>query len=73
MCAFKSFSVCLMKLGALTLSECKLMIVISFCYSAPLINIKCPSLSDLTNISLKSTLCDLCIVTPAFFQGPLAW
>jgi hypothetical protein len=29
-CAFKSFSVCLMKLGALTLGAYKLIIVISF-------------------------------------------
>jgi hypothetical protein len=36
-CAFKSFSVCLMKLGALTLGAHRLIIVISFTHIAPFI------------------------------------
>jgi hypothetical protein len=37
LCAFKSFSVCLMKLSALTLGACRLIIVTSFRCSAPFI------------------------------------
>jgi hypothetical protein len=33
---------------------------------------KCPSLSHLINVSLKSTLSDISIATPAYFLGPLA-
>jgi hypothetical protein len=33
---------------------------------------KYPSLSHLSNVSLKSTLSDISIGTPAYFQGPLA-
>jgi hypothetical protein len=72
-CAFKSFSVCLMKLGTLKLSVHRLMIVISFWCIALFISMKCPSLSYLTNVSLKSTLSDISTATPAYFQGPLAW
>jgi hypothetical protein len=50
-CAFKSFSVCLMKLGALTLGA-YILGVISFCCIAPFSNMKFPSLSHLTNVSL---------------------
>jgi hypothetical protein len=71
-CAFKSFSVCLMKLCALTLGAHRLIIVISFWCSAPFISKKCPSLSCLTSVSLKSTLSYISISTPAFFQGLLA-
>jgi hypothetical protein len=53
---FKSFGVCLMKLGALTLCAYKLITVISSCYIAPFISIKWPSLSLLNNLCLKSTL-----------------
>jgi hypothetical protein len=49
-CVFKSNSVCLMKLGALTLGICKLMIVISSCCTAPIISVKWPSLSLLSNL-----------------------
>jgi hypothetical protein len=72
-CAFKSFSVCLMKLGALTLGAYRLIIVISFLCISPFISIRCPSLSCLTNVSLKSTLSEISIATPACFQGPLSW
>jgi hypothetical protein len=34
---------------------------------------KCLTLSCLANVSLKSTLSDISIATPAYFQGPLAW
>jgi hypothetical protein len=52
-CAFKCFSVCLLKLGTLTLGAYRLKIVISFQCIAPFISMKCPSLSCLTNVSLK--------------------
>jgi hypothetical protein len=48
-----------------------LIIVISFGYIAPFISMKCPSLSCLTNVSLKSTFSNISIATPAYFQGPL--
>jgi hypothetical protein len=72
-CAFKSFSVCLMKLSALTLRAYRLIIVVSFWCISPVISMKCPSLSYLTNVRLKSTLSDITIATSALFQGPLAW
>jgi hypothetical protein len=72
-CAFKSISVCLMKLGALILGAYRLIIVISLWCIAPFISMKWPSLSGLTNVSLMSTLSDVSIATPACFQGPLAW
>jgi hypothetical protein len=68
-CVFKSFNVCLMKLGALTLDAYRLVIVISFLFIVPYISMKCP-LSCLTKVSLKSTLSDISIATPACFQGP---
>jgi hypothetical protein len=64
-CAFKSFKVCLMKLGALTLGVCRLIIVISFWFISTFISMKYPSLSHLINVSLNST--------PVYFGGPLAW
>jgi hypothetical protein len=72
-CAFKSFSVCLMKLDELTLGASRLIIVISFWCIAPFVSMKCHSLSCLTNVSLKSTLSDMSIATPDCFGGPLAW
>jgi hypothetical protein len=70
---FRSFRVCLMKLGALTLGAYRLIICISFWCISPLISMKCPSLSHSINVGLKSTLSELSITTPACFQGPLAW
>jgi hypothetical protein len=70
-CAFQSFRVCLMKLGALTLGASWLIIVISFWCISPCISMKCPSLSYLTNASLKCTLSDITIATPACFGGQL--
>jgi hypothetical protein len=52
--------VCLMKLGALTLSAYRLIIVISFWCIAPCISMKCLSLSHLTNVNSKSTLSKYC-------------
>jgi hypothetical protein len=72
-CAFKSFSVCLKKLGALTLGSYGLIIVISFWCISPFVSMKCASLSHLTNVSMKSTLSDVSIAPPACYQGPLAW
>jgi hypothetical protein len=71
--AFKPFGVCLMKLGALTLGAHSLIIVISFWCHAPFVSMKCPYLSCLTNVTLKSTSSDISIATPACYQGPLAW
>jgi hypothetical protein len=62
-----------MKLGALTLGAYRLIIVSSFLYIAPFISMKCPFLSNFTNVSLKSTLSDISIATPAYFGWPLAW
>jgi hypothetical protein len=64
---FRSFRVYLMKLGAY-----RLIIVISFWCISPFISMVCP-LSHLINVSLKATLSEISIATPAFFQGPLAW
>jgi hypothetical protein len=58
-----------MKLGAMTLGEYRLMIVISFWSISPFISMECPSLSLLINVGLKSTLSEISIATPAFFGG----
>jgi hypothetical protein len=55
-CAFRSFRLCLMKLGALTLGAYKLIIVISFRSFSPFISMECHSLSHLIGVGLKSTL-----------------
>jgi hypothetical protein len=57
--AFRSFTVCLMKLDALTLSAYRMIIVISFCCISLFISMECPSLSRLINVSLKSTLSEI--------------
>jgi hypothetical protein len=72
-CAFNSFRVCLIKLGALTLGAYRLIIVISFWCISPFIGMKCSSLPHLISVNLKSTLPDISIATPAYFGGPLAW
>jgi hypothetical protein len=71
--AFRSFRVCLMKLGALTLGAHSLIIVISFWCISPCISMECPSLFCLINVGLKSTLSEMSIATPACFQGTFAW
>jgi hypothetical protein len=71
--AFRSFRVCLMKLGALTLGAYMLIIVISFRSISPFISMESPSLSHLINVGLKSTLSEISIATPACFGGPLVW
>jgi hypothetical protein len=43
--AFRSFRLCLMKLGALMLGACRLIIVISFLCISPPISMECLSLS----------------------------
>jgi hypothetical protein len=70
---FRSFRVCLMKLGALTLVAYRLIIIISFWCISLFINMECPSLSHLINVGLKSTLSKIGIATLACFWGPLAW
>jgi hypothetical protein len=72
-CAFLSFSECFVKLYLLTLGKYRLIIVTSFWCIDPFISMKCPSLSHLTNVSLKSSLSDTNIYTPPCFHGPLAW
>jgi hypothetical protein len=62
----------LMKLSTLTLGAYRLIIVISFWCIVPFISMNWPSLPHWTNVSLKSTLSEISIVTPAYFQGPLA-
>jgi hypothetical protein len=56
-----------MKLGALMLGACRLIIVISFCCITPFISMECLSLSCLINVGLKSTLSEINIATPAYF------
>jgi hypothetical protein len=70
---FRSFRVCLMKLGALTLSAYRLITVISFGCIYPFFSMECPSLSHLINVGLTSTLYEISIATSACFGGPLAW
>jgi hypothetical protein len=70
---FRSFRVCLKKLGALTLGAYRLITIISFWSISPFITMKCPSLSHLINVGFKSTLSGISITTPACFGGPLAW
>jgi hypothetical protein len=65
--AFKSFCVCFMKLGLLTLGAYRLIIVISFSCIALFISMKFPSLSHLVNVSLKSILSHINIATPVLF------
>jgi hypothetical protein len=72
-CTFGSFRVCFMKFDALTLSAYRFIIVISFWCISPFISMACPSLSHLVNVSLKSTLSEISIATPACFGGPEAW
>jgi hypothetical protein len=62
-CAFK------LKLSVLTLGAYRLIMIISFWCIAPFIGMKCPSLSHLINVSLKSTLADISIAIPACFGG----
>jgi hypothetical protein len=62
--AFRSFRVCLMRLGALILGTYSLIIVISFWSISPFISTECPSLSHLINVGLKFTLSEISIATP---------
>jgi hypothetical protein len=70
---FRSFTVCLMKLGVLTLGAYRLIIVISFWCISPFISMECPPLSHLINVGLKSTFSEISMATLACFRGPLAW
>jgi hypothetical protein len=58
-----------MKLGVLTLGAYRLIIVISFWCISPFISMECPFLSHLINVSLKSTLSEINIATPACLGG----
>jgi hypothetical protein len=79
-CVFKFFSICLMKLGLLTLGANRLMIVISFCCITPFISMKWPSLSHLNNVSFWYKYCYSCLLLgdinlvnllPAFCPKPV--
>jgi hypothetical protein len=67
--AFRSFSICLMKLGGLTLGAYRLIIIISFWSISPFISMECASLSHLINVGLKCTLSEISIATPPGFGG----
>jgi hypothetical protein len=54
-----------MKLGALMLGAYRLIIVTSFWYISPFISMEYPYLSHLINVSLKFTLSEISISTPA--------
>jgi hypothetical protein len=60
-----------MKLGALMLGAYRLVIIISFLCISPFISMKCPSLSHLISVSLKTTLSEINIATFACVQEPL--
>jgi hypothetical protein len=62
-----------MKSGGLMLGAYRLIIVVCFWCVSPFISMECPSLFRFINVSLKSTLSEISIATPAYFQGPLAW
>jgi hypothetical protein len=62
-----------MKLGALMLGAYRLIIIIFFWCISHFITMECPSFSHLINVSLKPTLSEISIGTPACVQGPLAW
>jgi hypothetical protein len=70
---FRSFRLCLMKLGSLTLGAYRLIVVFSFWCISPFISMECPSLSHLMNVCLKSILSEISFATPAYLQEPLAW
>jgi hypothetical protein len=70
---FRSFRVCLMKLGTPMLGAYRLIIFISFWCISPFFSMECSYLSCLINVSLKSTLSEVSIASLACFQGPLAW
>jgi hypothetical protein len=61
-----------MKFDELMFDACSLIIVISFWCISPFISMKCPSLSHLINVGLKSTLSEISIATPVCFWVPLA-
>jgi hypothetical protein len=71
-CAFKSNSVCSLKLSALTLDA--YMFTIIFCWwFVSYISMEWNSLSFLTNSGLMSTLSDVSVATPACLGSPFAW
>jgi hypothetical protein len=80
-CIFMFNSVCLKKLGTLTLGAYILKIFIAFWYIAPFICVKWPSLSLLTNTALEFTLSGILlsilsginIATCECFGGPKDW
>jgi hypothetical protein len=63
----------LMQMCAPVFGACMLRIDISFWRIISFINMKCHSSSLLINFSLKSTLSDMNIATPACLWGPFSW
>jgi hypothetical protein len=59
------------EIGCIDLGAYRLIIVISFWCISPFISTKCPSLSHLINVGLKSTLFKISIATPTCFGGLL--
>jgi hypothetical protein len=65
--AIRSFRVCLMKLGTLTLCAYRLVIVISFWCISPFISM------EFDQRKFEVYFVWISITTPACFQGPLSW
>ena len=66
-------SICLTYCGAPMLGAYIFIIVISSSWIYPLINMYCPSLSLFKAFVLMSILCDMSIITPAFFWPLFTW
>jgi hypothetical protein len=71
-CTFKSFSVCLMKLGALILGAYRLIIVISFGGIANFYYYEVSFFVSFDQCKFKIYFV-ICIAILACFGGPLAW
>jgi hypothetical protein len=61
------------EVGCMTVCAYRLIIVIFFWRISPFVSMEYHSLSHLMNVSLKSTLSEISIATPACFRGSLAW
>jgi hypothetical protein len=60
------------EIGCTDIGTYRLTIVIPFWCISPFIDMECPSVSHLISVSLKSTLSEISIATPACFWVPLA-
>ena len=66
-------NICFTYCGAPMLGAYIFIIVISSSWIYPLINMYCPSLSLFKAFVLMSILCDMSIITPAFFWPLFTW